>query len=372
MVAVDTALRPLLSRGIQPHIIVAADPMNLNYRHFANLESLEPSLLAFLPECNYQILEKFPAHQKLLCLHDLESKTLRKLAPYLGVGNKFRRGMNVGYCAFSLARQMGCSPLILIGMDLALSSDGNTHAGNTANLSKVHYSSDNKTAEMTGNVNADNVVIIEVDGYYGGKVKTFASFYQYILHYEEDFAEMTVPVIDATEGGARKRGAIEQPLHAVLHQYPGTRDMWQFCHSLPTENSVANIAKIRTILIELFQQTQTAARQMQINGERLQRRLQQIQVSRSPRAAVEKEILSFFTHWQTFLNSDPLDTAIDIGLARWRHEIRTNRPPEELDDQQWLTWWQEQFQQWIEGVNKDLQLYLQIYTIAIQSLHPRQ
>ncbi|MBD3267654.1 DUF115 domain-containing protein [bacterium] len=361
IVAVDTAIHVLQSNGIQPHFIVAADPMQMNFKHFQRVESLEPAVLAFLPETNYKILEKYPNHSKMVCLHDLESKTIRAWASFLNIKTTFRRGMNVGYCAFSLARQLGCSPLILVGMDLAISTDGATHAKHTANVSQVHYSTETQTAEITGNVPEKERAVVEVEGYYGQPVLTYPSFRQYILHFEKEMAQMDTPVIDATEGGAKKQGAIQSSLQEVLQTRIESRDIGAILNEVRKERPTIHLSALAKALQYEAGELQKAFQDLKQNRARLDQWFQKALREQWERETMEKQIDVFFEHWKHFLYSEPLDTAIDIGLAKWRYALLENTPPQNVSSHEWLDWWHARFKEWMEGVEKDLEIFIPLY-----------
>jgi len=372
LVAVDTALQPLLSRGIQPHIVVTADPMKLNFRHFSAVDSLEPSLLAFMPETNYQILEKYSTHEKLVCLHDGESRTIQTLADALQIHGTFSRGMNVGYCAFSLARQLGCSPLILIGLDMALSDSGHTHAQQTANLSCIQYCKETGKSRLSGAVNDDNVSVLEVDGYFGGKVLTYPSFHQYILHLEAEIAKPAAPVIDATEGGAIKRGTIHMPLHEALATYAHHADLWATLHTLCQGQPNPNPSKLQMQLMHIYQHLQQAYRQLHQNSQRILQWFSLAGQTVPAKEEAQRQIEAYRTHWLHFLNNEPIHSAIDIGFAKWRYEAQKAYPPQDLSASELIQWWKPRFTEWFTGCQNDLKLFITIYAHTIQALQKQK
>ena len=118
-----------------------------------------------------------------------------------------------------LAEAMGCDPIILTGMDLAVEPGGKSHAEGTANVSTVDVSADGKRARLTGNLEQDAPPLIPVEAYDGGQTFTFTYFHQILLSLEKSIANMPGRVIDATEGGAKKQGAVQMALRDALQHY---------------------------------------------------------------------------------------------------------------------------------------------------------
>ncbi len=368
LVAVDTALRPLRQRGIQPDIIVTCDPMKINLRHFEGIPSLGDSILAYLPESHPEILERFGgAH--LLCLHDFESKTLEYLADSFHTRSRFRRGMNVGYCAFSLARQMGCSPIILAGLDLAIGDGSRSHAEGTGNVSDVVLSDDGETARLKGNIESGDIPMIQVEGYDGGWVRTFPYFYTYLLLFERDITDMEIPVIDASEGGARKRGAVQKSLDAALED----------CIPFPSfTNRIDELRKAKILscsqtalekLTKMRSKIEEAARELDAGLKRLEQWIKTMMEGAPEPDEIKRIVEMFQRRWDEMLYSQGLSRAIDLGLARFRYETRRADGPENVIVKEWAVWRLHQYSKWFKALRKDLVFFLQIYTYLQKSMN---
>ena len=128
IIAVDTAVRPLLAAGIQPHIVVAVDPSDINAQHLTGLPvthiplvgegSLDPSVL---PEYRGRTFAfRVSDHQPW---------------PWLRSVGLDRGGLqawgSVLTTAFDLAIKVGCDPLVFAGADLAYTR-GLQYCRNTA------------------------------------------------------------------------------------------------------------------------------------------------------------------------------------------------------------------------------------------------
>ncbi len=117
LVAVDTALRPLLHAGIAPHLAVAIDPSALNARHFQSL-----------PDCHDTwLVAESALDRSATRLFDERTFWLRvsKHQPWPWLSE---HGMDVGQidvwgsvltAALQVAILAGCDPIVLVGADLA-------------------------------------------------------------------------------------------------------------------------------------------------------------------------------------------------------------------------------------------------------------
>ncbi|RJP23322.1 MAG: DUF115 domain-containing protein [Candidatus Omnitrophota bacterium] len=368
LISTDTALRPLMKRGIIPHILVACDPTRINLNHFEDFPSLDPMIFAFLPELYYEILAKYPFHQKRICLHDLQSNTIKQFAPFLGIRGTFQRSMNVGYCAFSLARLLGCSPIVLTGMDLAISPHGRSHAEDTANVSDVVTGGDNDKVRLTGNLETTDASIVAVDGYYGEQVMTFSYFHQTILLLEQTIADMETPVIDATEGGARKKGAMQKTLRETLADCRGASDISLRLHNLvmsPTFRIPPEIVQDLATWQKGILETQT---QLEMGIHRLRQWIGSVRSSAIPSEKITSDIEVFLHRWKELLHAPALDMGIDIGLAKWRFETYRAQPPEGLTPIDLADWWYDKLSSWFTGLREDLRFFAHVYSFLLQQI----
>ncbi len=219
---VDTAQISFRRRGIQPGVIVTADPTPLNFSHFEAIDNLGDAFLAFHPEANRQITQKYLRHPYLLPLFDKDSALLDYLFDVQNIYGQIPRAMNVGHIAFNLARHMGCSPIILVGFDYAFPRGGGaTHAMDAALSRRVEKMLEDGTVVIGGKEGKtieESGTMALVPGYYGDQVPTTVPFQQYIQAIEKTIAECDIDIIDATEGGAYFQGSIRMPLKEALQK----------------------------------------------------------------------------------------------------------------------------------------------------------
>lgn len=128
LIAVDTALRPLLAADIRPHIVVAVDPSEDNARHLLGLPavgdihfvaeaSLDPRVFASFAGRTFAF--KVSAHHPWPWLAALDADR-----------GSLRAWGSVLTTAFDLARVCGCTPIVFAGADLAY-TDGSLYCHNT-------------------------------------------------------------------------------------------------------------------------------------------------------------------------------------------------------------------------------------------------
>ncbi|MDP8243592.1 MAG: DUF115 domain-containing protein [Candidatus Hinthialibacter antarcticus] len=218
LIAVDTAYELLLKHGVKPHIVVTVDPTELNLRHFKQ-ERYDDAWLLFDPEARPEIVAKFS--KRLTAMTD-KHDFFQWLDQQTGGKGVIRKGGMVSQAGLYAASYLGCSPIVLVGQDLALErNDGATHIAETANCRNVGFIEGEKDKADVPNLDGSQVSrepLFWVDGVDGQPVPTVQSFLIYIRMLEEDIRRIPAPVIDATEGGAKISGTKIQTLAKVIEQ----------------------------------------------------------------------------------------------------------------------------------------------------------
>ncbi len=221
IIATDTAFHPLREKGIQPHIVVTVDPTPLNDKHFPRERYDEPCLMAFDPEARPEIIEKF--QHKLAYMTD-KHEFFSWLDQQLGSNGCIKKGLMVSQAGIQLADFWGCSPIILIGQDLALDAEsGLTHAAGTALCRTVRYIDEDKThVDIPLPSEQDpwsREPLFWVEGIDGKQVPTVQNLMIYLNALQRDVGNLSSIIIDATEGGAKIRGTQVLTLREVIDSY---------------------------------------------------------------------------------------------------------------------------------------------------------
>lgn len=121
LIAVDTALRSLLSAGVEPDFLVVVDPQYWNWRHLAGLAS--PSSILVSEPAVYPPVLRFPVRATFL------AASLFPLGRALGGDDRglLGAGGSVATTAWDLARHLGSAPIYMGGLDFGFPR-GMTHA----------------------------------------------------------------------------------------------------------------------------------------------------------------------------------------------------------------------------------------------------
>jgi hypothetical protein len=117
VIAVDTALRPLLAAGIDPDLVVAVDPAELNARHLRDLPAEMRSW--FVAEGSLHPTA-FPAFAGRTFTFKVSAHDPWPWLQSLGVDRGVLRAWgSVLTSAFDLGLRLGCDPLVFVGADMA-------------------------------------------------------------------------------------------------------------------------------------------------------------------------------------------------------------------------------------------------------------
>ena len=227
--AVNSSALALASRGITPQIVACMESIDLS------------ALLAKIPYLD-QVVRAFSlsAHPKTLrtgkgpLLPVYEA--LPQFAPLVSLGkaNGLAVCGSVSTLAFALAQRLGCSPIVLVGQDLAY-TDGHAYAAGTPyEGSRVRLAADGKTLEHERSValNATNGSLprsepLRTVTAWGGQGTVHSSIgFSAVQSWLELASEVLAHdrpeqrVVNATEGGARVEGFEELTLAEVLRGLP--------------------------------------------------------------------------------------------------------------------------------------------------------
>ncbi len=119
LIAVDTALRPLLTAGVPPDVVVALDPSDANASHLVDLPACPRTWLVGEGSLDPVAFDHFAGRTCVFRVADHHPW------PWLrGLGldhHPLRAWGSVLTTAFDLALQMGCDPIVFTGADLAFS-----------------------------------------------------------------------------------------------------------------------------------------------------------------------------------------------------------------------------------------------------------
>lgn len=202
IIAVDTILRVLLDEGIVPDLVVSIDFTPKNYKHF---EGLNTSKAVFV--FDFQVYPKCIEHHFKLGGKFFRSFNIHPLSEFISAYTLLKGMLPLGgstsHAALHLAIRMGANPITLIGQDLAFSQN-KTHCDGVA--TKMEISTD--------------LDLIEVEGYYGDKVKTSSSLFTILKDFEKIIENHKgIEIFNSTEGGALIKNAKNIPFSKFIDTY---------------------------------------------------------------------------------------------------------------------------------------------------------
>jgi hypothetical protein len=219
IIAVQTTLRPLLEMGVEPDYVTSLDYHEICTRFFENLPATLRTELVAEPKANNAIFDLYPGPVSLLG-NEFADSLVRDLQPRVEKA-RLPSGATVAHLAYYLAEHLGSDPIVFVGQDLGF-SDGLCYAPGTSyddvwrpELSRFC------TVEMKQweQIARERFILRRIPDYQGRPMYTEERLFTYLQQFERDFARSKATIVDATEGGAAKRGAKAMTLAEVIQQY---------------------------------------------------------------------------------------------------------------------------------------------------------
>ncbi|WP_270566600.1 motility associated factor glycosyltransferase family protein [Clostridium beijerinckii] len=199
IIAGSRTLKALIKNNIKPDMIVSIDPVDDNYDMMKDYLK-ENSPLAFYEYSNRYLVRDYEGEK--IYLSTFLSNTIQELNNLKGTF----LGGSVAHTCIDIANIMGCSPIILVGQDLAFTYD--KHHSESA----IFDSDDTKNYEAS----------LKVENIFGEKIRTNITLNQFRLKMEEyiDFykTHKHVEFINVSYG-AEIKGAPHKELCDVFKTY---------------------------------------------------------------------------------------------------------------------------------------------------------
>lgn len=197
-------LRGLVEKQINPSLLVALDPQDINYRLVkGSIEDTDIPLL-FFDSTNEKIVKNHNGYkifsfssEEMYNFFDREPKVLSTYG-------------SVAHSMVSAAILLGCNPIIFIGQDFAYTND----SAHSSYLESKHKGSKFEDVK--------NSTDLWVESVNDGKVRTSIVLNLYRKGMEKIISQHPeIKFINATEGGARMKGTEEMTLSDVIKKYNG-------------------------------------------------------------------------------------------------------------------------------------------------------
>jgi hypothetical protein len=249
IIATQTTLKPLLRAGVKPHFVTALDYHEISRRFYEGLTEKDVEGVTLIAEskANPAILDAFPGDVR--CPSDERMRMLLEPGFPSSPGD-LPSGATVAHLAYYLARHMGCDPVILVGQDLGF-TDGQYYAAGAA----IHdvwagELGPFRTLEMfewERIVRAKSLLHRRQD-VLGRAIYADEQMASYLQQFEVEFAEDAArgrSVIDATEGGVAKRGAVPMKLAEALTRFGAGDAVELRIPSGPRHDPAERLPKVR-------------------------------------------------------------------------------------------------------------------------------
>lgn len=223
IVAVQTVLKQLLSRGIRPHFVCALDHHEISRRFYEGLtaEQVAGVTLVVEPRANPAILEAFPGAIRC-CEDEWLEDIVGGIAERKG---KLPAGATVAHLAYALARHLGCDPVVMIGQDLGFTDGQYYSAGAAIHTTWGSELNPFRTLEMFEweRIARARRLLRRLTDVHGRPIYTDEQMAAYLVQFEQMFGadeEKGLLTIDATQGGVAKRHTLAMTLEEAIERAP--------------------------------------------------------------------------------------------------------------------------------------------------------
>ncbi|MFA5480246.1 MAG: 6-hydroxymethylpterin diphosphokinase MptE-like protein [Candidatus Muiribacteriota bacterium] len=217
LVAVDTAVKPLLSMGITPDVVVSVDSQYANYLHLKDVK-LPEAYCVCSPIVHPEIPEIFEGR---VIFFNFFFQLSIWIEQHLKKNGILVTGGSVATVAYDFARKIGADPIVFVGQDLSFPG-GFYHAVDThrdQSYFENSYDSSTLITKHRDNIVNSGKTIIKTKDIYDREVITFRILEDYCrwIEYECKVTEGTM--INATEGGILKENVKLMTLKDTIKKY---------------------------------------------------------------------------------------------------------------------------------------------------------
>jgi len=217
LIAVQTALKPLMHRGIVPDFVTSLDYHEMSRKFFEDVGDLSQVHLVAEPKATWHVLDGYTGPMSLLD----NSWARLVVGDELGRRGGLKAGATVAHLAFYLAAYMGCDPIIFVGQDLAYT--GHVYYAPGVEIHQAWGGELNRFAWMEQKewerIVRNRPILRKVAGAQGGELYTDELLFTYLEQFEKDIAAVPRRVLNCTEGGARIRGTEPMTLSEAANQF---------------------------------------------------------------------------------------------------------------------------------------------------------
>ncbi|MAY73222.1 MAG: hypothetical protein CMJ31_00585, partial [Phycisphaerae bacterium] len=263
VIGATTVLKTLLAEGIRPDFVCALDHHDLSRRFIEGLTAadVEGVTLVVEPKVNASVVDLYPGAIRMT-QEDRLDDLLGGLKRPMGT---IPAGATVAHLSYFLARWLGCDPVALVGQDLGF-TDGQYYAGGAA----IHE-------VWGGELNAFNTLemmewqrivrqggnLVRTVDHLGRPMFTDEQMAAYLQQFEAAFERDTAAgrrVIDATEGGAKKRFTEPMTLEGFVEAF-GTAPKPELPAAIRLGDAGSRVGRLSAMLTGMSADAKTIAAQ---------------------------------------------------------------------------------------------------------------
>ena len=217
LIAVATALKPLLYNGIKPDVVVSIDPDELTINSFDFSSRTNDFFLVYNPAVPNAIPRAFPNQRMAFDSEIYLANWFKKHTEEKGSLGKIS---SVAHAAVKLSQFLACSPIILVGQDLSFCQQRlhclhsfyhDEHMDKVARLNPCSYWDHQKYLNFGPNLTQGTDL-------FGKRVSSTIAMESYSHIFSKNLGG-SKNIINATEGGVPIEGVINMPLRESLHIY---------------------------------------------------------------------------------------------------------------------------------------------------------
>lgn len=217
LIAVDTAVKPLLSMGIEPDIVISVDSQYANFKHLEGVE-LPNAYCMCSPIVYPDVCDIFEGR---IIFFNFYFQLSVWIEQYLKPNGILFTGGSVATVAFDFARKIGADPIVFVGQDLAFTGDYH-HCVETYS-DKLFFNDLSKDRTLLQEhrqniIDSDKTKIKEKD-IFGRDVISYRVLRDYCKWLEYECGKTEGTMINATEGGILKENVKLMRLKDVIDEY---------------------------------------------------------------------------------------------------------------------------------------------------------
>lgn len=302
IIAVDTAIRPLLREGVVPDLFITVDPDKDLFLFEQEGVSQVPMVLSMNVKNGVSKIHT-GHHFYILNAGDYMANIMERYKKRIVSTSS---GGSVATDAFLLLKKMGFKTIILVGQDLA-------YPGNRSHA-KAAY---NDTIDQSKGI------FFKVEDIYGGQVLTRMDMNHYRRWFEDQIAaDPTLHVIDATEGGALIHGTEIMTLKdAIVREQKADYDFESLLDSVPDLFTPEEQKRVETEILAFPNQI-TAAKTKLEDGQKLFKKLQELNENREYKTKQFHDVYTEITEFNHWIETDAVVDLLSCLSSREEFEIQ--------------------------------------------------